>query len=106
MRRCCKGCCDRSVGRLEARVGIEPTHKGFADLSLTTWVPRLKNHEPRRPRRSTKETCSCTSCTLVYFAVRRLWSGRRELNPRLRPWQGRTLPLSYSRSVSLIISDG
>src|SRR5262245_16810084 len=27
--------------RVEARVGIEPTHKGFADLSLTTWVPRL-----------------------------------------------------------------
>ena len=27
---------------LEARVGIEPTHKGFADLSLTTWVPRLE----------------------------------------------------------------
>ena len=21
-------------------MGIEPTHKGFADLSLTTWVPR------------------------------------------------------------------
>ena len=27
--------------KVEARVGIEPTHKGFADLSLTTWVPRL-----------------------------------------------------------------
>ena len=27
------------------------------------------------------------------------WSGRRDLNPRLRPWQGRTLPLSYSRSA-------
>jgi integrase len=26
---------------MEARVGIEPTRKGFADLSLTTWVPRL-----------------------------------------------------------------
>ena len=25
---------------LEARVGIEPTYKGFADLSLTSWVPR------------------------------------------------------------------
>src|SRR5882757_70518 len=25
---------------VEARVGIEPTHKGFADLSLTAWVPR------------------------------------------------------------------
>src|SRR5688572_31041995 len=25
------------------------------------------------------------------------WSGKRDLNPRLRPWQGRTLPLSYSR---------
>jgi hypothetical protein len=26
---------------LEARVGIEPTHRGFADLGLTTWLPRL-----------------------------------------------------------------
>src|SRR5258705_13342714 len=35
-----------------------------------------------------------------------LWSGRRDLNPRLRPWQGRTLPLSYSRSGgSFIISN-
>ena len=27
-------------------------------------------------------------------------SGRRDLNSRLRPWQGRTLPLSYSRSIT------
>ena len=32
------------------------------------------------------------------------WSGRRDLNPRLRPWQGRTLPLSYSRSATSIIN--
>ena len=29
------------------------------------------------------------------------WSGKRDSNPRLRPWQGRTLPLSYSRSHDL-----
>ena len=27
------------------------------------------------------------------------WSGKRDSNPRLQPWQGCTLPLSYSRSV-------
>ncbi len=31
----------------------------------------------------------------------RLWSGKRDLNPRLQPWQGCTLPLSYSRWLSL-----
>jgi hypothetical protein len=25
---------------LEARVGIEPTHKAFAEPCLTTWLPR------------------------------------------------------------------
>ena len=30
---------------LEARVRIELTHKGFADLSLTTWVPRPKKRD-------------------------------------------------------------
>jgi hypothetical protein len=35
---------------LEARVGIEPTHKGFADLSLTTWVPRPWDLSGRRVR--------------------------------------------------------
>ena len=32
----------------------------------------------------------------------RNWSGKRDSNPRLRPWQGRTLPLSYSRSLELL----
>ena len=42
-------------------------------------MQRPKTKSPRRGRAS------------------RNWSGRRDLNPRLRPWQGRTLPLSYSR---------
>ena len=34
----------KTKGRnVEARVRIELTHKGFADLSLTTWVPRHRN---------------------------------------------------------------
>jgi hypothetical protein len=32
---------------LEARVRIELTHKGFADLSLTTWVPRREMKSPK-----------------------------------------------------------
>jgi hypothetical protein len=28
------------IADLEARVGIEPTHKAFAEPCLTTWLPR------------------------------------------------------------------
>ena len=55
---------------MEAASGFEPENNGFAGRCLTPWRSRLV-----------------------------LWSGKRELNPRLRPWQGRTLPLSYSRSA-------
>ena len=27
------------------------------------------------------------------------WSGRRDSNPRLQPWQGCALPLSYARLI-------
>src|SRR5271166_5960776 len=32
---------EKSTKLLEARIGVEPTNKGFADLCLTTWLPRL-----------------------------------------------------------------
>ena len=78
---------------LEARVGIEPTHKGFADLSLTTWVPRLAvglryHAHPAEVGR-------------VYRRRTGNWSGRPGSNRRHLPWQGSTLPLSYSRSYRI-----
>jgi hypothetical protein len=72
-------------------VGIEPTHKGFADLSLTTWVPRL----------DVVQRASGAPGVARGRELKKTWSGRRDLNPRLRPWQGRTLPLSYSRPETL-----
>src|SRR6266480_5993320 len=32
-----------------------------------------------------------------YSDNKEIWSGRRGSNPRPRPWQGRALPLSYTR---------
>ena len=81
--------------RLEARVGIEPTHKGFADLSLTAWVPRLGQMILLQQAVMMPVCVGGLKCAETAAD----WSGRRDLNPRLRPWQGRTLPLSYSRSV-------
>ena len=40
-----------------------------------------------------------TAALPLGYAAKKKWSGKRDLNPRLRPWQGRTLPLSYSRSI-------
>ena len=43
---------------------------------------------------------ACCLKNLLVQAVN-LWSGRRDLNSRLQPWQGCTLPLSYSRSMEV-----
>ena len=34
---------------------------------------------------------------LPIYDTRIYWSGRRDSNPQLSPWQGDTLPLSHSR---------
>ena len=84
-------CVVSTWNELEARVGIEPTHKGFADLSLTTWVPRLTPH--RLPRGAGHTLLNSWSLP----QEEGVWSGRPGSNRRHLPWQGSTLPLSYSR---------
>ena len=51
----------------------------FADLCLTSWL-RCRPKEFRLKKDIKK------------------WSGKRDSDPRRLPWQGSTLPLSYSRS--------
>src|SRR5580704_17359234 len=41
---------------LEARGGIEPPNKGFADLCLTTWLPRRTREGLRRQHRASLRT--------------------------------------------------
>src|ERR1044072_3180294 len=82
--------------KLEARVGIEPTHKGFADLSLTTWVPRLIGLLLYQPCGNVWKNCN---------PGRGTWSGRPGSDRRHLPWQGSTLPLSYSRSYRIKYND-
>ncbi len=47
---------------LEARDGIEPSHRSFADSCLTTWLPRRKiTLESYRLRRRCQSACACAS---------------------------------------------
>src|SRR5690242_3610314 len=71
----CRSCGEQREKNLEARVGIEPTHKGFADLSLTTWVPRPC---PTLAFRAEK----VHFCRELAGLKAKIWSGRRGSNPR------------------------
>ena len=67
--------CSSNLLKVKEGTGrIRTADRDFADLCLTTW---------RR--------CPAN------FRWNEKWSGRRDSNPRLQPWQGCTLPLSYSR---------
>ncbi len=75
---------------------------GFADLCLATWRRRRQDGcaggARRRPLAVTRQVQPFERGVALTDLADGRWSGKRDSNPRLRPWQGRTLPLSYSRS--------
>ena len=58
-------------------------------------VKRLKNLELENSR--LRKAVSDLTLGQIPLCKRNFWSGRRDSNPRPRPWQGRALPLSYTR---------
>ena len=77
---------------LEAPPGFEPGVEVLqtSALPLGDGADRARNTERASRARVTLQQLTTESSEE--------WSGKRDSNPRLRPWQGRTLPLSYSRS--------
>jgi hypothetical protein len=81
---------ERNGEKMEAPSRIELLHKGFADLSLTTWARR---HHTRSKLR-TKQIMSKTN--------EKKWSGRRDSNSRQLAWEASALPLNYSRTSIIL----
>jgi hypothetical protein len=75
-----------------------------AEWALGPHVAKRAERGEGPPRGPPSRTCATAdnfrlACQLkLAQAESESWSGKRDSNPRLRPWQGRTLPLSYSRS--------
>ena len=111
---------------MEAASRFELENGGFADLCLTTWLCRLMKKNgptfldgPEILERETRFELATPTLARLYSTtelfplkrnygkewtdlsgtVRKIWSGKRDLNSRLQPWQGCTLPLSYSRRI-------
>ena len=78
---------------LEAPPGFEPG----MEVLQTSALP-LGDGARLNPRDPTTAPAGAGWATCSLLPGGRSWSGKRDSNPRLRPWQGRTLPLSYSRS--------
>ena len=58
-------------------------------------IALLKCHQSVSPENEKPADIAGPSSKLCLFE--NFWSGRRGSNPRPRPWQGRALPLSYTR---------
>ena len=58
------------------------------------------NNTKGEPSQDNKKTILPGDRIVVFVAVIKKWSERRDLNPRQPPWQGGALPLSYARPIA------
>jgi hypothetical protein len=66
-------------------------------LVMRAGVPKIFRAAQNGRPKTTKPPCGGSSFTSSHLPNWKVWSGRRDSNPRPRPWQGRALPLSYTR---------
>ena len=69
------------------------------DLEITTLARDGPSRSPLPPTlpRTINDKAAFRRPVRSYSNTKSFWSGRRDSNPRPRPWQGRALPLSYTR---------
>ena len=81
---------------LPYHLATAPVGRGVApEVKLRAYVPSASTPAVRRA--IGRATALRSAWATVAACRSEGWSGKRDSNPRLRPWQGRTLPLSYSR---------
>ena len=96
----------REFGRDQERLQQRERSGVVSFISLPNLVPSAcgrKRAAERSRRRRPRARSEVGNLKGPHRAKSKKWSGKRDSNPRLRPWQGRTLPLSYSRSPEAFI---
>ena len=85
---------------LAGDAGLEPTHVAVKVLCLTDLANPLykvvsaQGFEPRTHALEGRCSIQLSYAPTLFLN----WSGKRDSNSRLQPWQGCALPLNYSRN--------
>src|SRR5438067_5828350 len=71
---------DLPTSKMEARVGIEPTHKAFAEPCLTTWLPRRQRDCKLMEFAHVASLCCATNSQFIGALTQEI-SARRSIAP-------------------------
>ena len=82
-----------------ARLPIPPPLQHV--LKISEVVPRT-GLEPARRETHAPETCASTNSATWANALFKMWSGKRDSDPRPQPWQGCALPTELFPPLSFI----